>query len=235
MATHRKLRTIIVEDEVAPRQLLRRLLERGHSDVIEIVAEADSGPAALALCEHQQPDVLFLDLHLPGFDGADLLAQLGTQTHVVITSGDAQLAVDTYRDAGLDCLVKPFEPERLREAVTRVVAAIANERVVRLLCRERDETKLVHTDDVLFLLAQDGYTNVQTEGSYYLLSDSLAAIESRLPDHFARVHRTTIVNIHHVTGFSKGNEFVQLGRSGHDVPVSRRLLREFRRKLMYFK
>ncbi|HVY29007.1 MAG TPA: LytTR family DNA-binding domain-containing protein [Polyangiaceae bacterium] len=235
MPPSRTLTTVIVEDEEGPRQLLRRLLERRHSDVIKIVAEADTGPAALALCEQWQPDVLFLDLHLPGFDGFDLLAQLRSETHVIITTGDPQHALEAYRANATDYLLKPVDPQQLLEAVTRVASAIASERVVRLLCRDRETTKVVHTDDVLFIQADGGYSNVQTDAASYLLSDSLTGLEDRLPEHFARVHRNTIVNVRHVTGLSKGNDFVFVGRNGHDVPLSRRHLREFRRKLVYEK
>jgi two-component system LytT family response regulator len=236
MPPSRRLRTVIVEDEESPRQLLRRLLERRHSDLIEIVGEADTGPTALALCEEQQPDVLFLDVNLPGFDGFELLAQLRSETHVIVTTGDARHAVEAYRANAVDYLLKPVDPEQLRDAVNRVASAIASERVVRLLCRDRDATKVIHTDDVLFIQAEGGYTNVRTEATYYLLNDSLVALEDRLPDHFVRVHRNTIVNVRHVMGFSKGNDFVSLGRGGlHEVPISRRHLREFRRKVMYEK
>lgn len=234
MPFSRKLRTIIVEDEEGPRQLLKRLLERRHSDTIDIIAEAETGPAALALCEERQPDVLFLDLHLPGLNGMELLAQLRSETHVVITTADTQQAVEAYRANAVDYLLKPVDPEQLREAITRVVSAIASERVVRLLCGDRDATKVVHTDDVLFIHADGGYTNVQTENAYYLLNESLSALEDRLPEHFVRVHRTTIVNVRHVTALVKGNDSVLLGKS-HDVAISRRHLREFRRKLMYCK
>jgi DNA-binding LytR/AlgR family response regulator len=234
MELMRKLTAIIVEDEAGPRQLLRRLLERRHSEVIQIIGEAETGPAALALCEEHQPDVLFLDLHLPGFDGFDLLSQLRTETHVVITTGDSQQAVEAYRANAVDYLLKPIDPEQLRDAVERVAKAIASEKMVRLLCRDRDATKVVHTDDVLSIQADGGYTNVQTAHAYYLINDSRATLAERLPDHFVRVHRTTIVNIRHVTGLSKGNDFVLLGQD-REVAISRRHLREFRRKLTYAK
>jgi DNA-binding LytR/AlgR family response regulator len=233
MNSNRKLTAVIVEDEEGPRQLLKRLLARRHSEVIEVVGEAETGPAALSLCEERQPDVLFLDLHLPGFDGFDLLSQLRTETHVVITTGDSQQAVEAYRAKAVDYLLKPVDPEQLRDAVNRVVGAIANEKIVRILCRDRDTTRVVHTDEILLIHADEGYTNVHTEGASYLLNDSLSALAERLPSHFIRVHRTTIVNIRHVTEISKGNDFAYLGAKHHEVTISRRHLREFRRTLMY--
>jgi two-component system LytT family response regulator len=226
---------MIVEDEAGPRQLLRRLLERRHSEQVEVVGEADSGPAALAMCDELQPDLMFLDLHLPGMDGIQLMSQLRTETHVVITTADTQQAVEAYRANAIDYLLKPVDPDRLRDAVTRVASAIASERIVRLLCRDRETTKIVPTDGILFLQADGGYTNVQTEAASYLINDSLAALAEHLPEHFVRVHRTTIVNIRQVTELNKENDCASLGKQGHTVAVSRRHLREFRRKLMYEK
>ncbi|HVJ17959.1 MAG TPA: response regulator [Polyangiaceae bacterium] len=127
MDSSAKLTAVIAEDEAGPRHLLRRLLERRHAGVIEVVAEADTGPAALALCEERQPDVLFLDLHLPGLDGFELLSQLRSDPCVVITTGDSEHAVEAYRANAIDYLLKPIDPEQLQEAVARVGAAIASE------------------------------------------------------------------------------------------------------------
>lgn len=234
MRPNKTLKALIVEDEEASRQLLKRLLQRRHASVIDVVGEAASGPVALELCESIQPDVIFLDLDLPGaFGGFELLAQLRTEPHVVITTGSAEHAVEAYRANAVDYLLKPVDPEQLDEAVSRITTAISSERLVRLLCRENDSTKIIHLDDVLFLSAEGGYAKAQTETAYYLLSDPLATLAERLPEHFVRVHRNTIVNIRHATVLD--NDSVRLGRHGHDVAISRRHLRDFRRKLMFEK
>ena len=126
MEPRRKLTAVIVEDEEAPRQLLKRLLQRRHSEVIEVVAEAVTGPAALTLCEEHQPDIIFLDLHLPGLNGFELIAQLRTETHVVITTGDTQQAVEAYRANAVDYLLKPVDPDQLRDAIGRALAALGH-------------------------------------------------------------------------------------------------------------
>jgi DNA-binding LytR/AlgR family response regulator len=233
MGMFKALKAVIVEDEEGPRLSLKRLLQRRHADVIEIVAEADTGTAALALCEEHQPDVIFLDLHLPGLNGFDLLSQLRTEAHVIITTGDSQHAVEAYRANAIDYLLKPVDPDQLKEAIHRVTSAIANERMVRLLCRDRDSVRVVPLEDVLFLRADGGYTSVQTEDTYHLLPDALATIEERLPEYFVRVHRTTIVNVRQVK--SLGNDSALVGLRGIEVAISRRHLREFRRSLMYEK
>jgi DNA-binding LytR/AlgR family response regulator len=227
----RMLKAVIVEDEDGSRQLLRRLLRR-HADVIEVVGEAQSGPEALTICETHQPDVIFLDLCLPGFDGFELLSQLRVEAHIVITTAVADHAAKAYRANAIDYLLKPIDPVQLKEAMARVASAISDECLVRLLCREHDSVKVVPIDDVLFLCAEDGYTKVQVEGAYHLLSEPLSAIEERLPKNFVRTHRNTIVNVRKVRSLDRTGEAALVGRESFEVQVSRRHLRDLRRTLM---
>ncbi len=231
MDTGKTLKAVIVEDEEGSRQFLRRLLRR-HADVIEVVGEAQSGPEALTICERTQPDVIFLDLGLPGFDGFELLSQLRVEAHIIITTAAAEHAVQAYRANAVDYLLKPIEPAQLKEAIARVASAISDERLVRLLCREHDGLKVVCLEDVLFLCAEDGYTKVQVEGTYYLLSEPLTSVEDRLPTYFVRTHRNAIVNVRKVHALDKNGETALVGREGLEVQVSRRHLRGLRRTLM---
>ncbi len=124
MKSSRKLTAIIIEDEAAPRRLLRRLLERHHAGTVEVIAEAEEGPAGLALCEVRRPDIIFLDLNLPGFDGLELLARLQSPSHVIITTADSNGTLEAQRE-GFDCLLKPVDPEQLGAAIASVAASIA--------------------------------------------------------------------------------------------------------------
>ena len=125
MDTPKKLTALIVEDEFAPRQALRRLLEQRHAPTLTVIAEADNGPAALELCEEHKPDILFLDLHLPGIDGVDLLHQVSSDTHVIITTAHDDLAVEAFRANAVDYLMKPFSPRELAARVRTVVRRAA--------------------------------------------------------------------------------------------------------------
>lgn len=231
MDTGKAFKAIIVEDEAGSREVLRRLLRR-HADVLDVIGEAQSGPEALAICETHQPDVIFLDLGLPGFDGFELLSQLRVEAHIIITTAAAEHAVKAYRANAIDYLLKPIDPVQLKEAVARVVAAISGERLVRLLCREHDGLKVVHLDDVLFLATEDGYTRVQVAGAYHLLSEALTTIEGRLPRHFVRTHRNAVVNVRKVRSIDKNGEVAFVGGEVLEVPVSRRHQRALRRALM---
>lgn len=233
MDTPKKLTALIVEDEFAPRQALRRMLEQRHASTLTVIAEADNGPAALELCEEHKPDILFLDLHLPGIDGVELLHQVSSDTHVIITTAHDDLAVEAFRANAVDYLMKPIEPGRLKEAIARVSSSIGSEKVVRLLCRDRDRTVIVHTADVQFLRAEGGYTHVQTSQGYQLMNESLTALERRLPNHFVRIHRNTVVNVHHISAIRHEGEATALIGDEHELSISRRHYRDLRRRLTY--
>jgi two-component system LytT family response regulator len=231
-----KLTAILVEDEVAPRERLRRLLAK-HQERVEVVGEAEDGPRAIELTNQLSPDVLFLDVSLPGMDGFDVLHEVPTQTRVIFTTAHEEYAVRAFRTDALDYLLKPIDAQQLEVALSRVEEAVATRadgEIVRILCRDRDKTRVIEAADVLFLRAEDGYVHVQTASTYYLTSESLAVFERQLAASFARAHRSTLVNVRHVQELRHTDgELVAILTSGHEVQVSRRHSQEFRRRLAY--
>jgi len=141
--------------------------------------------------------------------------------------------VEAFRANAVDYLMKPIEPGRLREAIARVSTSIGSEKVVRLLCRDRDRTVVVHTSDVQFLRSEGGYTHVQTLRGYHLMNESLTALERRLPNNFVRVHRNTVLNVHHVSAIRHEGEPSALIGEEHELAISRRHYRDLRRRLTY--
>jgi two-component system LytT family response regulator len=107
-----KLTAILVEDEVAPRERLRRLLAK-HQERVEVVGEAEDGPRAIELTNQLSPDVLFLDVSLPGMDGFDVLHEVPTQTRVIFTTAHEEYAVRAFRTDALDYLLKPIDAQLL--------------------------------------------------------------------------------------------------------------------------
>ena len=231
-----RVTALVVEDEPASRDRLKRLLGK-HATRVEIVGEADNGGLAIELALSTKPDVMFLDVNLPGFDGFDVLEQVPSQTLVIFTTAHQEHALKAFRAHAVYYWHNPMEPPPVDGAVTgveRVLARRVDADVVRLLCRERDKTYVVSVADVLFLRAESGYTHVQTRDAYYLTNDSLAVFEKQLAATFVRVHRNTLVNIAHVEALRHTDgETIALLTSEHEVPVSRRHSQEFRRRLAY--
>ena len=236
MAREQKLTAIVVEDEPTSRDRLKRLLGR-YQERIEVVGEADQGDLAVELTNQLRPDVLFLDVSLPGISGFDVLHQVPSDTKVIFTTAHEEHAVRAFRTTALDYLLKPIDPSQLEVALARVEGAMARREtgdIARLLCRDREKTHVIDADDILFLRAEGGYTHVQTRQNYHLVNEPLAFLEKQLGPRFVRVHRNTLVNVKHVLELRHADgELTAVLSSHHEVPVSRRHSQEFRRRLTY--
>jgi two-component system LytT family response regulator len=209
------LRAVIVDDEPLGRQRVRTLLE-AHPEV-RVVAECADGPAAIDAVRRESPDLLFLDVQMPGMDGFEVLAELGgalTARVIFVTAYD-RYAVRAFEVQAIDYLLKPVDPERLGEAVRRAAAAGGrpDPRLDALLemvrPREAHARRLVVKQDgiasflpvehIHHLEADGNHVRLHAEGRTYLIRESLQRVESRLdPERFARVNRSSIVNLDQV-------------------------------------
>jgi DNA-binding LytR/AlgR family response regulator len=234
------LRALIVEDEDGSRDRLRRLLRKHASDV-EVVGEADSGPRALELIGSTTPDLVFLDVSLPGFDGFALLDQIESDVRVIFTTASHEHAVRAFDAGAAHYLLKPIDPDQLQEALLRVRKIDPRPRlepsrpgVSRLLCRDRDTTHVVRPEEILFMKADQGYTLVRTAASEYLSDESLGTLEAQFGQSFVRIHRNALVNIDHVGSLRHiDNETIVVLRDGIQLPVSRRHAQGLRERLLY--
>lgn len=216
------LQSVIVDDEELARARLRKLLD--EHDEVEVVEEAGSGGAAVQAIETHQPDLVFLDIEMPDFDGFEVLRRLTHKPAVIFTTGYDRYAVKAFEAAGIDYLLKPIEPEQLARAVQkvprvraagsgddfekRVEALLRSWRIhpspktylQRIAVRLGERILLVDVQDVTHFYAHDKYVFARTAaGKEYTLSQTITELEEQLdPQQFARVHRATIVNVRHV-------------------------------------
>jgi len=232
------LRVLIVEDEQGSRDRLRRLLG-AHRDEVEIVGEASNGPQALEIANAIRPDLVFLDVALPGFDGFALLDELDVMVKVIFTTASQEHAVRAFNASAVHYLLKPIDPTQLREAIARVHkpsvdAGLRALDLSRILCRGGDTTHVIRTQDVLFLKADQGYTLVRTDPKEYLTNDSLGTLEEQLRTTFVRVHRNALVNISQVTSLRHvDGDIIVVLRNGMEIPVSRRHAQGLRERLLH--
>jgi DNA-binding LytR/AlgR family response regulator len=233
------LRVVLVEDEPASRDRLRRLLKQ-HEATVSIVAEADNGPAAVEVIRQHEPDLVLLDISLPGMDGFEVLKALPEPPSVIFTTAFDAHAVQAFRANALDYLLKPIEAEQLAIALARATRARAtpepapsqasptaakHKPMRRVACRVGDSTFFVNIDDVHYFRADHGYTLVKTELKELLIETPLIELEARLDQaEFVRIHRNTLVNMKHVSSLKRlldGRIQVVL-QSGEELPSSRR-------------
>ncbi len=216
------LRTLIVDDERIARDVLREELE-SISGVI-VVGEAESGASALAQIAQLQPDLVMLDLQMPGIGGLDVVRSLRGGAHmpvfVIVTAYDAH-AIKAFEAGAVDYLLKPVGPQRLAEAIERarrISGTQAAERLARLqeildhpgssrprkiVGKYDDEYFLLSSDEILAFQAEGDIVWIITATKRYTASQTLKAIEEDLITRgFRRIHRNALVNIDHVRKMS---------------------------------
>ena len=230
------MRALIVDDERLARSALRRLL-RGHGEV-EIVGEAANADEAIRAIHRNAPDVLFLDVEMPGANGFELLEKLDDVPVVIFTTAYDEYAVRAFEVSALDYLVKPITAERLAAALARARPAVAalsgsgTAATQQIFVRDRDRCWIVRLADIPLMESEGNYTRLHFGGNAPLVYRSLAAIEQRVDrSMFFRANRSQIVNLHWIDDVENevdGRLIVTL-KQGARVEVSRRqskLLRE---------
>lgn len=215
-------------------------------DWLTIAGEASNGPAAVEIINRLRPELVFLDIQMPGLLGTDVLRQVTHQPYVVFTTAFAQHAATAFELGALDYLLKPFGPDRLGKSLERIRAAIGepsptaaldrlrealgNGPMSRLFVRTGNGVVPVSVDSVASFEASGDYVTAHTLTSRHLLHLSLNRLEARLdPAQFARIHRAHIVNLEHVSAFRRsGRELIAELKNGVRLPVSREKAKDIR-------
>lgn len=229
------LRVLLVDDERLARAELRRLL-RAHPEV-EIVGEAVDAADGLRRIAELAPDLVFLDVQMPGGSGFDMLAALDTAPDVVFTTAYDAYALQAFEVNALDYLQKPVQAARLAAALARCtlrqarIPAACPEAQRKLFIRDGERCWFVALDDVRLFEAEGNYARVYFDAHRPLILRSLKQLEERLaPQRFFRASRSHLVNLDHVERATPNDAggFDLLLRGGGAVEVSRRRAAEFR-------
>ena len=244
----RVLRALIVDDERLAREKLRRLLE-AEADVT-IVGECASGAEAVEAVRQHSPDLIFLDIQMPGLSGFDVLREIGPDAvaQVVFVTAHDEFAVRAFDVQALDYLLKPFDAPRFRDALQRVrkrsvgelqekLASLLEQLATRspyaerLLVKGAGRMSFVRVDEIDWIEAADNYVRLHAGREEHLLRETMNGIETRLdPQRFIRVHRSALVNIDAVKEVQPlfHGDYEVLLRMGSTVAVGR----NYREKLM---
>jgi two-component system, LytTR family, response regulator len=237
------LRALIVDDEPLARLRLRDLM--AEVPWLQCVGEAGDAREAASAIAASDPDLVFLDVQLPGTLGTDLAARLGPRPAVVFTTAYDRYAVTAFELRALDYLLKPFGRARFRLAVERARELLEQVespgsaevretgRLERLFVRDRGRIVLIPAGAIERIEAQDDYVAVHCDGRAHLLHMALGELEERLDGtRFVRVHRRHIVNLDFVNALrprADGRLDLEL-RSGLVVQASRNRSRALRRR-----
>ena len=207
------IRTIIVDDEELARNRLRKLLQKYQSE-LEIIAEAQNGEDAVKKISALRPEVIFLDVQMPGYDGFEVVRRLRTKPFIIFATAYNEFALKAFEENSVDYLLKPIEQKRLDKAVEKLRRLFdssklrLNENIERMLSRlvspslQRMKVKigekilLLDLSDVVYFEAKDKYTFLHTSDREYMIDETITDLEVKLDkSNFIRIHRAVIVNV----------------------------------------
>jgi two-component system LytT family response regulator len=242
---------LIVDDEKPARERLKRLL--ADIEGVELIGEVEDGTQAVELIEREQPDLVLLDIQMPGLDGFGVIEALEEPPPIVFVTAYDEYAIRAFEVNALDYLLKPFSRERLEQAIHRAQETQAEEQdfasrlaplleslasqghyLTRLAVRDRNRIRVLNVDEVDWVGAENENTLVHVGGEIYPIRRTLADLEMRLdPARFFRAHRSAIVNLDRVkeiVPWFKGSHKLRL-TTGAEVELSRAQARALRKIL----
>jgi len=249
------MRVLIVDDEKPARDRLRQLVD--DTGAHEVVGEAGNGEDALAVAAKEKPDIVLLDIRMPGLDGIETAHHLNAMEQppaVVFTTAYDEYAIDAFDARAIGYVLKPVRRERLERALEhaqRLSGATLSElsgdskmdaRRNHVCARLHDELRLIPIEDISYFNADQKYVCVHHANGEDLIDDSLKSLEEEFPERFVRIHRSALVAVDQVEKLEKtadGRTHVVLRNTTQDednapddeLVISRRHLATVRRRL----
>lgn len=241
---------ILVEDEPLLRAELRDHLIAQWPE-LQILGEAANGIDAIKLISQLQPDIVFLDIQIPGIQGLELSKHIPESTQVVFVTAYSEYAVNAFETGATDYLVKPINASRVATTIRRLKSRAssmnqlnANKSLEQptspaaptkylkwIKASIRDTVRLIMIDEILYFSSDEKYTRVVTKRDEALIRLSLKSLNEQLdPDQFTQIHRGTIVNLQAIDRIerSDGIMFIYLRESKTKLPVSESYMKKFR-------
>jgi len=242
---------LIIDDEQLARELLREYI--GQIPELTIIGEADKGKDAVEMVDTLKPDLIFLDVQMPGMTGFDVLDDIEHDPFVIFTTAYDQYAIKAFEKNAVDYLLKPIDQDRFKQAIDRAISRMQMEQnnVGELLRSMKTDNKTSYdshifvqksekllnlpVEEIMFLEASGDYTILTTKVDQFVSSSGIGKLEEILnPEIFIRVHRSTIININYLKEIEKhfnGGMIVKMS-TGKTFPVSRTYAKVIRRKVV---
>ncbi|HET7274705.1 MAG TPA: LytTR family DNA-binding domain-containing protein [Longimicrobiaceae bacterium] len=256
MTSSESLRVLIVDDELLARQRLEDLLEK--EERVEIVGMIDNGTSAVEAIRTLKPDLVFLDVQMPGMTGLEVVTEVGADDMpaIIFVTAFDQHALRAFELTAIDYLVKPFDDDRFEQAFRRARRMVELEEVGRMTGRlltllkgetrsspeyleriaveMRGQVRVIPVDQIDYISSSGAYAELHVGDRKHVLRERMQNLEDRLdPAIFFRIHRSAIVRIDRIESFmrSSGGEYAVKLRGGTELSVSRNRREELEQRL----
>lgn len=234
------IRALLIDDEKKAAAALKKMLEE-YCTGVEVIGEAQTALLGLRLIRELKPDVVFLDVEMPGGTGFDLLDAIEEKTfRTVFTTAHEQYVISALRSGAIDYLVKPISVEELRGAVSRIIIPAQvrpeqspNSQSYRIPIISSEGTMFVSERDVICIEGDGRYSRFHLrDGTQHLATKNLGEIETELAAYrFFRIHKSWLVNCRHVVRISNTDGGFAVLTDGRELEISRRKKAEFVRAM----
>ena len=231
-----KIKVVIIDDEILARNLLKEYLL--DHDNFTLIAECKNGIEAIGVINALQPDLIFLDIQMPGKTGFEVLQEIDFFPKIIFSTAYDSFALQAFEVNAIDYLLKPYTKVRFENALSKIKIeeSYKPENIINLLdsipAKTYSKTVLVQkgtkllsilVDDIIYIEALDDYAMIYIKGDSFLANKGLGTIHSKLnPELFIRVHRSFVVSINHIAEINKDISGYQIITSNHKkINVSR--------------
>jgi DNA-binding LytR/AlgR family response regulator len=220
---------IIIDDEATSRTIIGELCSSYKNlNVVEVFSNAIE---AIKYLNQNKTDLIFLDIHMPDFNGFDFIRTLKDPPYIILTTADAEFAIQAFEyDCIVDYIVKPIEPERFKKSIQKVEGKLNEKVTAATTNKEKQQTgddfyininkRLIKIDiqSIYLVEAKGDYIYLKTDNKNYTVHSTLKKIEEKLPDHmFLKIHRSYIININKIIDIEDNSVLIEKDV----VPVSR--------------
>lgn len=228
-------KVVIIDDEKSGRTLIKQYLEN-HANLI-LVGEANNGVDAIKTINEFKPDLVFMDIQMPGLTGFDVLEHLEELPNIIFSTAYDKYALQAFEVHAVDYLLKPYTRERFDTAVAKIkdnathqIAPLADQHIMskatypeRIIVEKGNKYVTLSTAEIFYIEAYGDYSKIFNSKSQFISNRGISALEEKLnPNQFLRIHRSTVVNLSAIKEVARYGKSYQVKlNNNHTLKVSR--------------